>query len=114
MPIFREKRSRKRWRREVAAQLTDRVDAQGFVRFVGRSADSRREMLKVAELLPTDLVVEVYEDLRYPDCVFLEVHRDAAPPAVDPGFRLLPGDTPTGEQEVFDHQDAGLIDEEAV
>jgi hypothetical protein len=115
VPLFREKRSRKLWRREVAAHLADRVDANGFVRFVGRNADSRKEMLKVAELLPADLLVEVYEDLRYPDCVFLEVRREAAPPKVDPGFRLVPGDTPTGEYpRVFDHHDAELLDEEAV
>ncbi len=102
------------WRREVASHLTDRVDANGFVRFVGRNADSRKEMLKVAELLPPDLLVEVYEDMRHPECVFLEVRRDAAPPRVDPGFRLVPGDTPTGEYpRVFDHHDAELLDEEA-
>ena len=82
---------------------------------MGRDVNARKDMLKVAELLPPDLIVEVYEDLRYPNCVFLEVRRSAAPPKADPGFRLLPSDTATGEfPRVFDHQDQELLDEEAV
>jgi len=73
MPIVSEARSRRAWRREVAARLVDQVDARGFVRLVGSSMETRREMFRVASLLPPDIVAEIYEDRRYPGRTFMEL-----------------------------------------
>ena len=73
MPIFPEARSRRAWRREVATYLVKQLDAKGFVRFVGASMETRREMFKVAGLLPPDVIAEIYEDRRYPGHTFMEL-----------------------------------------
>ncbi len=96
MPIFPEARSRRAWRREVAARLVEQVDTSGFVRFVGTSMDTRREMFKVASLLPPDILAEIYEDRRYPGRTFMELS-------------LMPnaGESIRGLQIVFPDQAAG-------
>ena len=72
-PMFREGRSRRSWRREVAAGLVERVDAEGEVKFVGTHPADRAEMLRIAELLPDDVIAELYEDPAYPGCTFMEL-----------------------------------------
>ncbi len=72
-PMFREGRSRRSWRREVAAGLVQRVDAEGEVKFVGTHPTDRGEMLRIAELLPDDVMAELYEDPAYPGCTFMEL-----------------------------------------
>jgi len=72
-PMFREGRSRRSWRREVAAGLVQRVDAEGEVKFVGNHPADRSEMLRIAELLPDDVIAELYEDPAYPGCTFMEI-----------------------------------------
>jgi hypothetical protein len=73
MPLFQEGRSRKAWRREVAAHIVGRLDREGEISFVGSRPEDRREMLRVAELLPDDVIAELYEDPYYPGMTFMEV-----------------------------------------
>ena len=73
MPFLREGRSRKAWRLEVVEHLLDRLDQEEQIRFVGARSEDRREMLKVAELLPNDVIAELYEDPYYPGMTFMEV-----------------------------------------
>ncbi len=73
MPLFQEGRSRRAWRREVAAALVERLDREGELRFVGRRPGDRREMIKIAELLPQDVLAELYEDPAYPGMTFMEL-----------------------------------------
>lgn len=72
-PIFREGRSRRSWRREVAARLVERLDVEGELKLVGTHPSDRAEMLRVAELLPEDVIAELYEDPTYPGCTFMEL-----------------------------------------
>jgi hypothetical protein len=96
MPIFPEARSRRAWRREVAARLVEQVDARGSVRLVGTSMETRREMFKVASLLPPDILAEIYEDRRYPGRTFMEL-----------SLMYTDGDSIRGVQVVFPDQAAG-------
>jgi hypothetical protein len=89
MPFIPEARSRRGWRREVAAYLVERVDDTSHARFVGRTSDARREMLKVAEFLPSDVIAEIYEDPRRPGRTCMELYLAARPVEFDPGFRLV-------------------------
>jgi hypothetical protein len=73
----------------VAAYLLDRVDESGMIRFVGETAEDRREMFKVARLLPRDVEVEIFEDPRLPGLTFLEVRLMAEPPQAEPAFRVV-------------------------
>ena len=89
-PMFREGRSRRSWRREVAAGLVQRVDAEGEVKFVGTHPADRSEMLRIAELLPEDIIAELYEDPAYPGCTFMELR--LAEPSIafnDPEFKVV-------------------------
>jgi hypothetical protein len=92
MPLFSEGRSRSTWRREVAQYLVDRVDAEGRARFVGTSLEDRREMLRIARMLPPDLIAEIVEDPYDPRRTHLEVRPLPAPVELDSGFRILPAD----------------------
>lgn len=96
MPLVTEGRSRQAWRREVAAYLLDRVDASGLARFVGESPQDRREMFKIARLMPDDVSVEIFEDPRLPGVTFMELRLVSAPPQAQPSFRLLPADRAVG------------------
>lgn len=78
-PILREGRSRRSWRREIAAGLVHRVDAEGEVKFVGTRPSDRAEMVRIAQMLPEDIVAELYEDPAYPGCTFMELRLAAAP-----------------------------------
>ena len=89
MPLFRETRSRRAWRREVADQLVERLDQEGELRFVGSSLDDRREMLRIAELLPDDVIAELYEDPYYPGLTFMELRLLAEPSTYDVGLRVV-------------------------
>ena len=64
-PLMSEGQSRRAWRRRVADYVVRQVDNAGFARFVGVNPEDRREMLKVAEILPDDIditqVVGCYE-----------------------------------------------------
>jgi len=80
-PMFREGRSTRSWRREVAAGLVQRVDTEGEVKFVGTHPADRGEMLRIAELLPDDVIAELYEDPAYPGCTFMELRLANAPGA---------------------------------
>ncbi len=73
MPLFQERPSRRAWRREVAEHLVERLDADGELRFVGSRPEDRREMLKIAGLLPDDVIAELYEDPAYPGMTFMEL-----------------------------------------
>ncbi len=89
-PMFREGRSRRSWRREVAAALVQRVDAEGEVKFVGTHPADRSEMLRIAELLPEDIIAELYEDPAYPGCTFMELRLAEASVAFnDPEFKVV-------------------------
>lgn len=95
-PVMSEGQSRRAWRRRVADYIVRQVDQGGFARFVGLTPEDRREMLKVAEILPNDIEVEIFEDSRYPGRTYLEVRvrqQMAAPP---PPFRLVHPDEATG------------------
>ena len=72
-PLFGEGRSRRSWRREVAEGLLRRVDAEGQVKFVGTHPNDRVEMLRIAEMLPDDVIAELYEDPAYPGYTFMEL-----------------------------------------
>lgn len=72
-PFFREGRSRRSWRREVAAGLVERLDVEGELKMVGTRPSDRAEMLRVAELLPQDVIAELFEDPDYPGCTFMEL-----------------------------------------
>jgi hypothetical protein len=88
--MFREGRSRRSWRREVAAGLVQRVDAEGEVKFVGTHPADRSEMLRIAELLPEDIIAELYEDPAYPGCTFMELRLAEASVAFnDPEFKVV-------------------------
>ncbi len=89
-PVFREGRSRRSWRREVAAGLVQRVDAEGEVKFVGTHPSDRAEMLRIAELLPDDIIAELYEDPAYPGCTFMELRLAEARVAFNqPDFKVV-------------------------
>jgi len=96
VPLVSEPRSRRTWRREVAAYLVERVDAEGRARFVGHTLETRREMLKVARLLPPDVVAEIYADPRHPTLTYMEVFLTPAPAEFEPGFRVVYPDRATG------------------
>jgi hypothetical protein len=89
MPFLPESRSRRAWRREIAAYLVDRVDREGVARFVGTTQQARREMLKVAGLLPSDILAELYEDPRFPGRTYLELRHAPSHVQGDPGFRVI-------------------------
>lgn len=80
----------------MAAYLVQQVDERGRARFVGHTLDSRREMLKVARLLPREVVSEIFPDPRHPTRTFMEIY--LAPSMVDfePSFRLVHPDSATG------------------
>jgi hypothetical protein len=73
MPLFREQLSRRAWRRDMAERLVARLDADEELRFVGSTPQDRREMLKIAALLPDDVIAELYEDPEYPGSTFMEL-----------------------------------------
>ncbi len=88
-PMFREGRSRRLWRREVASGLIHRVDTEGEVRFVGTQPADRAEMLRIAEMLPDNIIAELYEDPSYPGCTFMELRLVSAPISFeDPSFNV--------------------------
>ena len=89
-PLFREGRSRRSWRREVAQGLVDRLDAEGELKFVGTHPSDRAEMLRVAELMPEDVIAELYEDPNYPGCTFMELRLVPAGSLYDRGdFKVV-------------------------
>ncbi len=81
--------SRRAWRRQVAAYLVSRVDSSGHAQFVAHTLEMRREMLKVARLLPPDVIAEIYADPRHPTRTYMEVFHTPAPAEFDPGFRVV-------------------------
>ena len=89
MPLFQEGRSRRAWRREVAEMLVDRLDREGELRFVGGRPDDRREMLRIAELMPDDVIAELYEDLAYPGVTFMELRFVPEPVSYDASLRIV-------------------------
>ena len=88
-PLMSEGQSRRAWRRRVADYVVRQVDRGGLARFVGMTVEDRREMLKVAEMLPNDVDVEIFEDSRYPGRTYLEVRVHQTLPAPDPPFKLV-------------------------
>ena len=82
-PVFRDGRSRKLWRREVADGLVQRVDAEGEVKFVGTHPSDRSEMLRIAGMLPDDIIAELFEDPAYPGCTFMELRLAAGSVVVE-------------------------------
>jgi hypothetical protein len=91
-----EGQSRRAWRRRVVDYVIRQVDNTGFARFVGVTPEDRREMLKVAEMIPDDIDVEIFEDSRYPGRTYLEVRLRQPLPAPDPSIRLVRRDEATG------------------
>ncbi len=89
MPLFQERRSRRMWRRDVAARLVDRLDREGELKLVGSRPEDRREMLKIAELMPDDVITELYEDLAYPGLTFMELRFAPEPRKFDGSLRLV-------------------------
>ena len=101
MPFIPESRSRRSWRKQVAEYLLGRVDAEGWIRFHSRDPRARREMLKVAQMLPPKVSVELLEDAYDRDVVYLDLRLSPEPAAVEDGFRIMPP-----EETLFD-QEAG-------
>ncbi len=95
-PLMSEGQSRRAWRRRVVDYIVRQVDNTGFARFVGVNPEDRREMLKVAEILPADIDVEIFEDSRFPGRTYLEVRVQQQLPAPEPPFRLVGHDEATG------------------
>ena len=95
-PLMSEGQSRRAWRRRVADYVVRQVDHSGFARFVGLTPEDRREMLKVAELLPRDVEVEIFEDSRYPGRTYLEVRTHQVIPSPEPPFRVVRPEEATG------------------
>ncbi|MCB2223325.1 MAG: hypothetical protein KQH83_04030 [Actinobacteria bacterium] len=91
-----EGQSRRAWRRRVADYILRQVDHSGFARFVGLTPEDRREMLKVAEMLPRDIEVEIFEDSRYPGRTYLEVRMHQQMPAAKPSFKVVYPEEATG------------------
>lgn len=89
MPIIREGQSRRSWRREVAQLLLGRVDTDERVLFVSDHPEARYEMLKVAQLLPGDIIAEIYADPIDPHRTYLELRLAPAPIELDAGFRVV-------------------------
>jgi hypothetical protein len=71
----------------VAAEVVERLDREGDLFFVGSGYEDRDEMLRIAGLLPGDVIAELYEDPAYPGYTFMEV-------------RLI--DTPYAYEEAYD------------
>ena len=67
----------------------NRVDSSGHAQFVAHTLEMRREMLKVARLLPPDVIAEIYADPRHPTRTYMEVFHTPAPAEFDPGFRVV-------------------------
>lgn len=86
MPTMGERLSRRSWRRAVAAEFVDRLDREGELFFIGSGYEDREEMLRIAQLLPSDVVAELYEDPAYPGYTFMEVRHIDAPLAHDDGY----------------------------
>lgn len=89
MPLFQEGRSRRAWRREIAEALVARLDREGELHFVGARPEDRREMLRVAELMPDDVVAELYEDVAYPGMTFMELRFVPEPVAYNVPMRVV-------------------------
>ena len=53
-------------------------------------------MLKVAEMLPTDIEVEIFEDSRYPGRTYLEVRLHQELPETQPAFKVVYPDEAIG------------------
>ena len=96
-PLMSEGQSRRAWRRRVADYIVRQVDHGSFARFVGMTPEDRREMLKVAEILPSDIEVEIFEDSRYPGRTYLEVRlQEKQMPTAPRSFEVVYPDEATG------------------
>lgn len=91
MPMLREALSRRAWRRAVVAYIVDRLDDEGMLFLVGSGYEDRREMLKVASMLPEDVIVELYEDSAHPGYTFMDA-------------RLISYEATVPDDQVFDWQ----------
>jgi len=88
--------SRRAWRRQVAACLVKQGDERGQARFVADTLDTRREMLKVARLLPSDVVPEIFADPRHPTRTYMELYLLPMEREFEPSFRVVYPDRATG------------------
>jgi hypothetical protein len=88
--------SRRAWRRQVAAYLVEHVDERGRVRFVADTLEARREMLKVARLLPSDVIPEIFADPRRPNRTYMELHLVPLETEFEPSFRVVYPDSAAG------------------
>ena len=61
------------------------------------SFEDRREMLRIARMLPPDVVAEIIADPHDPTRTYLEVTGVARPVELDSGFRII---RPDGERAV--------------
>jgi hypothetical protein len=102
MPFIPESPSRRSWRKQVVDYLVDRVDEEGWIRFRSRAHNARREMLKVAEMLPRDIMAEIFEDPNQPGTVYLELRLAPAPIQLDTGFRIVQPDQHAYDYEIAD------------
>jgi hypothetical protein len=88
--------SRRAWRRQVAAYVVRRVDERGRVRFVADTLEARREMLKVARLLPSDVIPEIFADPRHPARTYMELYLAPIEAEFEPSFRVVRPDRAAG------------------
>jgi hypothetical protein len=88
--------SRRAWRRQVAAYLVKQVDERGRARFVADTLEARREMLKVARLLPSDVIPEIFADPRHPTRTYMELYLVPLERECEPSFRVVYPDRATG------------------
>jgi hypothetical protein len=99
MPFMQEIPPKRVWRRQVAEYVLDRVDTEGWVRFVSREPGARREMIKIAEMLPADVIAEISEDAADPSLVALELRLAPAEMERDSGFRVVHPQAPAVERD---------------
>jgi len=88
--------SRRAWRRHVAAYLVKQVDERGRARFVADTLEARREMLKVARLLPSDVIPEIFADPRHPARTYMELYLVPVEREFEPSFRVVYPDRAAG------------------
>ena len=81
----------------MADSLVERLDANEELRFVGSTPEDRKEMLKIAEMLPHDVIAELYEDPAYPGYTFMEVRLTPQPVQMRSSLRVVYPDGRTEE-----------------
>jgi hypothetical protein len=59
-------------------------------------------MLRVAQMLPRDVIAEIFEDPADPRMIYLELRLAPAPIQMDAGFRIVSPDPQVYDYEISD------------